>query len=564
MTDPSAILRFADAQKALLARTYDEAWAEGVASYEPDADPEAPAEEESLLPVIAAGGAAGLLGRRQRKYRAPSVPDADRRHAALVPAVKGLDKMAEELHQAVPTSEQMQAATDAALAGRIATENIGNYAQALAVAAWLESNEWRLRAGESVAWAGEQAGYGQAAEEDGQLLDWESEGDSRVCDDCLALSTMPPAPLSDWPTTPGAGDTVCSVGCFPAGVRAEGQIEGALRAFYEGPMVEIETLGGCRLTLTANHPIATAQGFVPAGALRKGDYVLSDRWKAQRPVRCGTVPQAQEQQDPSLIEDIFVACLKRRATRTSARPRGVDLYGDARFLKSDVEVVLTHGALLHDGPGMLTKQARQVGLMASLTARAQRHASPLDLSIGRPRTPSVRSADRIDGAIDIRRDERRKRRIGRRWMLTRGLPRRTTLSGHGGGVLLDGLLLQPLRLGPASNLHARLTKPAGQDYASDAALVAELLHRSAGAVALDEIVDVRHYDFAGHVYDLQSPLGWLMTEGIITANCRCLLDVSSQQLTLDEGIPQRSESQEAVASEIAERRDEALTAELGI
>lgn len=45
------------------------------------------------------------------------------------------------------------------------------YAEALATQEWLDSNEWRLTAGESVAWAGDQAGYAQAANEDGQLLE---------------------------------------------------------------------------------------------------------------------------------------------------------------------------------------------------------------------------------------------------------------------------------------------------------------------------------------------------------------------------------------------------------
>lgn len=34
-----------------------------------------------------------------------------------------------------------------------------------------------------------------------------------MCVSCESLGTLPPMPLSDWPTTPGAGDTICQAGC---------------------------------------------------------------------------------------------------------------------------------------------------------------------------------------------------------------------------------------------------------------------------------------------------------------------------------------------------------------
>lgn len=63
-----------------------------------------------------------------------------------------------------------------------------------------------------MAWSGEQRGYAEAANADGQLIEWLTEA-TGVCEDCEALGGLPPMPLADWPTTPGSGDTVCASGC---------------------------------------------------------------------------------------------------------------------------------------------------------------------------------------------------------------------------------------------------------------------------------------------------------------------------------------------------------------
>lgn len=40
---------------------------------------------------------------------------------------------------------------------------------------------------------------------------------------------------------------------------------------------------------------------------------------------------------------------------------------------------------------------------------------------------------------------------------------------------------------------------------------------------MDDVVKVRRFDWSGHVYDLQSTKGWLLSSGIVTSNCRCRL-----------------------------------------
>lgn len=212
--DPGAVQQFHAAQARLLDETYVQAWHHGVASYEPDEDPAQPGPSEDEADIgLAAGAGAVLLAVRLRPYRPPALPDPEAQAEALGGARKGLDRMVGELLATVPTSDHLQQSTDLARAGEIPPGEIMQHAEALAVEEWADSNAWRLNAGDSVAWTGEQDGYAQAANADGQLLEWLPEADERVCGDCEELAGLPPMPLADWPTRPGAGDTICNAGC---------------------------------------------------------------------------------------------------------------------------------------------------------------------------------------------------------------------------------------------------------------------------------------------------------------------------------------------------------------
>lgn len=69
--------------------------------------------------------------------------------------------------------------------------------------------------------------------------------------------------------------------------------------YYEGEMTELTFASGGFLSVTPNHPILTPDGWVPAGFLNKGDYVIRclDGNRITRGI-------PDEYQVPSLIEDI--------------------------------------------------------------------------------------------------------------------------------------------------------------------------------------------------------------------------------------------------------------------
>jgi len=49
----------------------------------------------------------------------------------------------------------------------------------------------------------------------------------------------------------------------------------------------------------------------------------------------------------------------------------------------------------------------------------------------------------------------------------------------------------------------------------------DLLHRFAGKVELDRIVEVTRVEWSGHVYNLTTVEGWYDANGIIVSNCDC-------------------------------------------
>jgi hypothetical protein len=203
--DPQAVMTFAHKQKKLLRNTYDAAWQTGVSAYEPDEDPDT--EPDTPRDVAEAGltGTALLAVRQLYMYAAPTSPNPITRAVALAPAFGSLNTMTGELATLSP--DTLAAAASASTAD-------ASSAFERALTQWATGAANRLDAGASVAWSGEASGYAEAADADGQLLQWQLDDSvEHHCDDCLSLATMPPLPLSEWPCQPGDGTSACSTGC---------------------------------------------------------------------------------------------------------------------------------------------------------------------------------------------------------------------------------------------------------------------------------------------------------------------------------------------------------------
>ncbi len=106
-----------------------------------------------------------------------------------------------------------------------------------------------------------------------------------------------------------------------------------------------------------------------------------------------------------------------------------------------------------------------------------------------------------------------------------GIPGSGALSVDECGVLLDGMPLQLLRLGPAARLYTMLDESAANCRSAAIKFISKTLFGSSGKVELRKVLSVKISPYSGHVYDLQSPFGHVVADGIVTGNCRCTLRV---------------------------------------
>jgi hypothetical protein len=270
-------------------------------------------------------------------------------------------------------------------------------------------------------------------------------------------------------------------GSFVAGIRSE----------YVGPFVHVVTSTGHRLSVTPNHPILTPEGFVPAGALRKGDYVVSDC----RPVHAKTPTSAvQHDQKPSLIQDVFEALVVNGTSRLG-NLAAHQLHGDAGWTMGKVHIVRANGNLFLKDVIPVMQELEQPLLKQE--------------AAGDSRGPSFGSPHLPFNGVGV---------------APATSPSRRTLALNKSAIGPDARPLEGFGLMTSSEFDAMLLEVRSQCGAGDTRSIRELLERYPQLVVADQIIDIRNDEFfAGHVYDLQSRNGLILAQGIYISNCRCTI-----------------------------------------
>ncbi len=256
----------------------------------------------------------------------------------------------------------------------------------------------------------------------------------------------------------------------------EGQVEAGSKAFYSGPMVKIQTADGCSLSVTVNHPVLTFRGFVSASELRESDYLIKHKDSVESFIhRSGdgvlSLPfetgwAIDDKQMPARIEDIFEAFLAKRAgsiVQSFSSTRPLDFHGDARFYNGDVHIVMPNRFLNNSFEPNLPKLIEYPNFMQS-------------------------------GSMDF--------------------------SAHGSGVALQN---KAVRFGTASTLNVQGNQSTLDSATRGTKLLRKLKFRYPGKIKPNKIIKIEVFSYSGHVYDLQSPLGYIVTNGAITSNCRCAI-----------------------------------------
>lgn len=282
------------------------------------------------------------------------------------------------------------------------------------------------------------------------------------------------------------GDADETINCLLPGNKVRGEFIAGSKSCYSGKAFEITTASGKRFSVTANHPVLTDGGFVPAHNLRKGFNLIAYRSE----IGDGLMQNADKKNVPSLIEDVFDAL--RPGAIFKRKVVGHYFHGDGKFMQGEVGIVRADRPL-------------QIGL--NIPSLQQNVNVPLmDSDSQKPLPVGKSSADSdLNGISGI----------------TTGNPGCGALAPNPSRIGLDLGPLGRLGLGPAPHDNPPLSEIAVKSDAHNSGAVADRLKRFAGLIALDQIIEIRQFDFSGHVYDLQGIDGLIIAEDIFVSNCRC-------------------------------------------
>lgn len=301
-----------------------------------------------------------------------------------------------------------------------------------------------------------------------------------ACPDCITLAESSPMSIEEFeaesPQHPN-----CLVGetrVIASGVRA------AMRREYSGGLVEIETAGGKRLSVTPNHPVLTPSGWAAADLLVEGGDVV-----------CGLLPEREISRNPdrydgpTAIREVFESPSgSLKMPPVTVEVSAEDFHGDGKG--SEVCVVRPDRFLWDALHAALLQQVAEAILVRTCVKHSRLAGPrPAGLHAKGILLPSPRLLSAQHAALAPLIGRARKNDGGR--FLDR--PRPDAVPDE--GVVNRG--------------------------SAHAVPGSEALLRVAAAVSAEEIVKIGRRPFLGHVFNLSTAEGFYVAEGILSHNCSC-------------------------------------------
>ena len=398
---------------------------------------------------------------------------------------------------------------------------------------------------------------------------------AETCDFCLMLASRGFVYSSRSTASMGHVHAGC---VLPDTVLGALDVKALLRRKFEGDVIDITTRGGRHLSVTANHPILTVNGWVKAGLLHDGDALLCGFGREGHDFG---VPSVDDR--PPSAEQVFEAL----RLLDSSYPGGVevssaDFYGET-VANGDVEVIdvnrLLEGHIVPVGHESLGDKSLTIGALFE-RCKSLNGAGAANFGDG---THSLPSCGVMCG-------------------LCLSCP---VLRGHLGGADETGL-------GVAAPMDTSVVEPSVNDLPGDAVSLGQLQDALAALVSLDEIgrcgdavrsyldaialeysgdafvgdsklfgngfdalpsgievdyvsvADTRH--FVGHVYNLSAVGHWYTANGIITHNCDCRIVAGWDGMEVEDYDPRSiydrwQDAIDAKAKERAERNGTTVSEE---
>lgn len=340
--------------------------------------------------------------------------------------------------------------------------------------------------------------------------------------------------------------------CVIGSTRVSGSaIRSAYRRWWVGDVVKIATGINDDLTITPNHPVLTLRGWIKAGDLEPGDYLIqsipSDRMSA-------AVPNNETTGHP-MIEQVFEALSGSDLVSSATVPPApeqfhgdisdheVDIVRTDGLLASEVNRVLTqqgaqgyfanaHPDLLSlTGDGSLTFGLEGIGLPPSVLSSTTGHTHPLFVShLTHHESHSVTRTSNLNSSSHQ--------------AVANDTPGNTELSGN--RELSHSLLIQsynflctffgnlPIeRFGDASSFEVTRYETFVNsknlrdvlDSQTSVEHLENLISTTFDSLDLSPVmlIDSRRDHYSGYVYNLETKTHWYSSNNIVTHNCCCVL-----------------------------------------
>lgn len=311
-------------------------------------------------------------------------------------------------------------------------------------------------------------------------------------------------------------------------------IEAMTRSSYSGCVVEIGTSDGARLTVTPNHIVLTARGWVRAKNLIKGDKVIN----YSRGIKSVIESDPTDNDGIPTIEEFFTSLLESGAVPAMRMPiSSEDFKGDASS-DGEIDIIFIDGKLrnkLNATLSQLVGDILLVGASESGEVTLPRNCSLAEHLVGLGlAADGIMSGSRI-AAILLRGTLTHSQLIGLRFPSDYDARLyKTAANDTSADIKLfgDGIFARP------GSIHISDLLDIKRDFDSlkrntasletaldgrfcDSVGLCDFISAFSGFVTFDDIIFVTNKYYSGHVYDASSLSTLYIANGIITSNCRC-------------------------------------------
>lgn len=310
------------------------------------------------------------------------------------------------------------------------------------------------------------------------------------------------------------------------------------KSMYSGDIIKVTGADGGSLSITPNHIMLTARGWVRAKHIVKGDKIIRYRaWdKLAGPTASG---HPTNQNGIPTIEQLFAALLESGRVPSERMPSTAENFKGDVVENSEIDVIFVN-SLLRDKLDIPGAQCLSDTLLieafeaAKIMLNGERTAAELLMILGLAADGIMSSADvsRIFFRSAICHHDlvglRLPAHYDTRLQQTASNSRASDADLLGNGINANASVIQSdnisLNVLPSvriADLNAETAQNASYGLIADTETIGDLCNRFAEFITADDVIDVEIERFTGHVYDASSISTLYIANGYISSNCRC-------------------------------------------